>query len=190
MNVVKVWVCLFTCLQIRAIHLEVVESMTTESFLLCVRRFIGRRGKPTLVISDNASQFKLGNIVMDKVWNSVTKDNEFQSYIATQGILWKWITEYSPWKGGFYERLVGIVKRSLKKALGKSILVREQMSTLIVEIEAIVNSRPLMYIDDDLNSGESLTPANFLLNGYKTGVPDGSADYEHTETSSKGLLES
>ena len=144
-HVVKIWVCLFTCLKVRAIHLEIVDDMSTQGFLLCMRRFIGRRGKPNMIVSDNASQFTLGNAVMDKVWLDVLKDDNLHSYIATEKIIWKWITEYAPWKGGFYERLVGSVKRSLKKSLGKCVVTRDQMLTLVVEIEAIVNSRPLLY---------------------------------------------
>ena len=189
-NIVKIWVCLFTCLNIRAIHLEIVDNMSSESFLLYIRRFIGRRGKPSMIISDNTSQIKLGILVMDKVWDNVTKDSDVQSCIVMENIKWKSITEYAPWKGGFYERLVGITKRSLKKAIGRCIVTREQMSTIIVEIEAIVNSRPLMYLDDDINSGEALTPAHFLSVNYKTGVPDVNVEYRPNEGSSKILLES
>ena len=70
----KNWVCLFTCLSIRAVHLELVESMTTTNFLLCLRRFIARRGIPRLVISDNASQIKLGDNVMQQVWMETKKN--------------------------------------------------------------------------------------------------------------------
>ena len=72
----KNWICLFTCLRIRAIHLEVVNNMSTESFLLCMRRFISRRGKPQLIISDNANQIKLGCDVLKKVWNDAVKNDD------------------------------------------------------------------------------------------------------------------
>ena len=105
-NVMKNWICLFTCVSIGAIHLELVENMTSDAFLL--RRFIARRSKPSMIICDNANQFKLGNIVIDKIWNKVTSDNDVQTYIANEGIKWKFIVEYSPWKGGFYERVIGL----------------------------------------------------------------------------------
>ena len=85
---------------------------------------------------------------------------------------------------------MGIVKRSLRKALGKCLVTREQMSTLIVEIEAIVNSRPLLYIEDDVNSSEGLTPAHFLSINCNTGVPNVDTEYEPTQLSAKQLLES
>ena len=64
----KVWVRFFTCVTVRAIHLELVKDMTAEQFLLALRRFIARRGKPTQIILDNAPQFKLAKTAIDKAW--------------------------------------------------------------------------------------------------------------------------
>ena len=188
--VVKVWGCLFTCLKVRAVHLEIVETMSAESFLLSMRRFIGRRGKPRMIVCDNAGQFKLGCEVIGKVWNNVWRDEEVQSYVATEGIEWKWVTEYSPWKGGFYERLVGIAKRGCKKALGKCMVSKEQLATLMVEIEAIMNSRPLLYVNDDVGSGEALTPGHFLSVNCKHGTPNIAELYTPDESSCNSLLQS
>ena len=115
----KNWVCLFTCLKVRAIHLEIVQNMSAESFLLCFRRFVSRRGKPKLVISDNGSQIKLGCKVLRKIWKDAVANVEVQSYVANEGDNWKFITEHAPWKGRFYERLVKTVKGALKKSLVK-----------------------------------------------------------------------
>ena len=70
----------------------------------------------------------------------------------------------APWQGGSYERLVGLTKRSLRKALGRKMLRLDQLQTLIVEIEAIINTRPLTYVHDDFLSGIALTPANLMIN--------------------------
>ena len=119
--------------------------MSAESFLLAFRRFIGQRGKPEMVVSDNASQSKKGAEVMDRIWLSMLKDETVQSYVAQEKIDWKWITEYTPWKGGFYERMVGLAKRACKKALGKCSVTKEQLQALLIEIEAVMNTRPLVY---------------------------------------------
>ena len=108
----KGWICLFTCLNVRAIHLEFIDDMTTESFLMCFRRFVSRRGCPMLVISDNAPQFKLGSALIFRLWHNMIRSENIQSYVAEKGIQWKFIIEYSPWKGGFYERLVALTKSS------------------------------------------------------------------------------
>ena len=63
----KVWVCLFTCLAVRAIHLELVENMSAEEFILCLRRFIARWGVPHQIISDNAQQFKVAKTTLTKL---------------------------------------------------------------------------------------------------------------------------
>ena len=188
-NMLKNWICLFTCVTVRAIHLELVENMTCESFLLCLRRFIARKGKPCMIISDNANQFKLGNIVVDKVWNNIINDASVQTYIANEGVTWKCIVEYSPWRGGFYERLVGLTKKSLKKSLGKKMVNGPYLQTFLMETEAIINSRPLTYLDDDVNSRRAITPAHFITFNIKTGVPDIFPNYEPRELSSTILLE-
>ena len=107
----KVWVCLFTCVTVRAIHLELIKDMTAEQFLLALRRFIARRGKPTQIILDNAPQFKLAKTAIDKAWKETISNHEVQSYTTNQGIEWNFIVELAPWMGGFYERLVGTSPR-------------------------------------------------------------------------------
>ena len=70
----KNWICLFTCLNVRAIHLEVIDDMSTENVLLCLRRYFARRGTPSLIISDNAPNFKLGNSVINRIWKHIVRD--------------------------------------------------------------------------------------------------------------------
>ena len=103
----KVWVCLFTCLVTRAVHLELIQNMSTEQFILGFRRFLSRHGKPKEIISDNASPFKLASETLDKLWGQTLTHDNVTSYIANEGITWKYIVEFAPWMGGFYERLVG-----------------------------------------------------------------------------------
>ncbi|XP_061167953.1 uncharacterized protein LOC133176911 [Saccostrea echinata] len=167
----KVWVCLFTCLVVRAIHLELMQDMSTEQLLLGLRRFIARFGKPKQIISDNGAQFKLASLVLEKGWEKVTSDKDVQSYIANEEIQWQFIVELAPWMGGFYERLVG-VKRCLRKTMGKLCLTNKQMRTMLAEVEAVVNTRPLVYIGDDINSNITLTPAHFLTLNPKIGLQD------------------
>ena len=138
----KMWMCLFTCLAIRAVHLEWVRSLSEEHFLLCLRRFIARRGRPELIISNNAAQFKLVKTAIDEQWRQLTLDEELVSYLSNNGIKWQFSTALSPWKGGFYERLVGLVKRSLIKGFGLKMLTLDQFEVILAEIEAVINTRP------------------------------------------------
>ena len=75
----QVWLELFTRILIRAVNLEVVEDMSPEKFLLALRRFIARRGKPDEIVLDNASQFKVTKMMMDKTWTEVVKDPDVYS---------------------------------------------------------------------------------------------------------------
>ena len=83
-------------------------------------------------------------------------------FLSKQGIQWQFIVELAPWMGGFYERLVGLTKRALRKTIGNQCLTEKQLVTTLTETEAVVNSRPLVYVDDDINSSMILTPSNFL----------------------------
>ena len=118
--------------------------MSIENFLLCLRRFISRRGTPHLIISDNASQIKSGHTVIQKMWMETTKNLGVQSFVSNKGIRWKYIIEYAPWKGGFYQRLIGMTKRALRKSLGRCSITNVELRTLLSEIEAMFTSRPLV----------------------------------------------
>ena len=145
--------------------------MTAEQFLLCLRRFIATRGKPKQIISDNASQFKVVKSTVEDAWELSTTSPDTQSYLANEGIKWSFTIELAPWMGGFCERLIGLVKQSLRKSIGKICLTMVQLETVVKEVEAVVNSRPLVYVGADFSSGFTITPGDFLSLNPKTGVP-------------------
>ncbi len=194
----KVWICLFTCLSVRAVHLELVKNLSAEHFLMALRRFIARRGKPKQITSDNAPNFKLTSEAIKNLWDQTTQREDVQSYVANQGIKWHFIPEYAPWFGGFYERLVGLVKRSLRKSLGRLCLSLEQLRTLTSEIEAIINSRPLVHVSSEFEDRFCLTPADFLSLNPRNGFAEtdnqndqnDDPDYqEHKISSAEQLLQ-
>ena len=84
--------------------------MSAEEFILCLLRFMARRGIPCQIISDNAQQFKVAKTTLNKAWSKMLMSSDVSNYSARQGIQWKFIVELAPWMGGFYERLVGITK--------------------------------------------------------------------------------
>lgn len=190
----KCWVCLFTCLVTRAVHLELVQDMTTGEFLLALRRFISQRGTPIEITSDNALQFKAASATLDLIWKNVKSSDEIQSYVSNLGIKWTFIVEMAPWMGGFYERLVGLVKRSLRKTLQRKLLTLVQLQTILKEVEAVVNTRPLVYVGDDITSNIALSPSHFLSLNPNTGCPElnedhNDQDYNPYESSSEKLLQ-
>ncbi|GFV66790.1 integrase catalytic domain-containing protein [Trichonephila clavipes] len=163
----KNWILILTCAVCRAIHLELLTSVSTESFLLGVRRFKARRGQPSVIYSDNGTNFKGAYRLYQKVNLEKLKNVEELNPIS-----WKFILPQVPWWGGFGERLIGLVKRTLRKTLGKTSLNREEVYTVLCDCESLINSRPLTYVTDDVEDLEPLTPAMFLQDIREVGVPE------------------
>ena len=143
-DISKIWIALFVCATTPAIHMETVLSLSLEDFLLAFRRFVARRGEPHQIISDNASTFQAAAKLLQ--------------------IRWDFIPPYSPWMGGFYERLVRAVKTPLRKVLGQSLVWEKELNTLIVEVERLVNSRPLTHVggEDELEFEQPVTPSMLM----------------------------
>ena len=96
----KMWICLFTCLSVRAVHLKLVKGLIAQQFLDYVRRFVARRGRPQLIISDSAPQFKLVQAVLDREWNTVFRNDDVLSFFSRERIIWKFTMALAPWQGG------------------------------------------------------------------------------------------
>ena len=133
---------IITCCWTRAVHIELTPDLSVKSFLPAFRSIISRCGIPENIISDNFKTFKAV---------------EVQNFMRYLRIKWNFILEKSPWWDGFYERMVRSIKNTLKKVVGVSSLDYEQLNTVLVEIENVINSRPLSYMNDE-NLDENLTP--------------------------------
>ncbi|KAK6191879.1 hypothetical protein SNE40_003459 [Patella caerulea] len=143
----KTYVCLFTCASTRAVHFELTRDLSVPSFLLAFRRFLSRRGLPSRLLSDNAKTFKCAKSFINKILRS----EEISNYFVNKQVIWDTIIEKAPWWGQYWERLVGSLKRCLKKTIGRSTLKFDELRTLLVEIETTLNNRPLTYVYDDQN---------------------------------------
>jgi hypothetical protein len=174
---IKVWMCLYTCALVRAIHIEVVTSLNAEQFLLSLRRFGALYGYPRRIISDNAKQFKTVKNVLTKVLMS----NSVQDESAQRGITWKFITEKAPWMGGFYERLVALVKNALRRSLDHKKVSLVELQTLAYEISATLNSRPLVYVEEN-GFEKALCPADFLMKTNKRAPVSSDEESEYMPT--------
>ena len=157
-KVSKYYFCIFTCATTRAIHLELARDMTAETFLHLLRRFIARRSRPSLIISDNGKYF----CATAEFLKRLQEEPIVRDFLQDSKIEWKFIPPRSPWMGGFYERLVGVVKRTLRLSLFRRHVTEDELHTLLAEVEQKVNNRPLTYIDDDVNNPVALTPAHLL----------------------------
>ena len=142
----KAYICLITCASTRNLHLELVPDLTAGALVRCLKRFMARRGTLHTVVSDNAKTFL---------------SQELGTFIRAHNITWTYILAKSPWWGGFYERMVRIVKDGLRKSLGKARCTYEELETLLFEVEMVANSRPLTYLHDDVT--EALTPSHLVI---------------------------
>ncbi|KAL0819308.1 hypothetical protein ABMA28_007441 [Loxostege sticticalis] len=154
----KRYVALFTCMTSRAIHLELVHSLSADSAIMCIRRFIARRGTPDTIYSDNGTAFVGANRLLREFY-----DSKVQDFSANLGIQWSFIPAAAPFFGGCWERLIRNVKVALGATLKERAPKEEVLITLLLEAESLVNSRPLSHVSVDSDDQESLTPFHFLI---------------------------
>ena len=179
---VKVYLCLFTCATTRAIHLEIVQNLTAETFLLAFRKFAGRRSLPRIMISDNGSTY----LSAAEELRSLMKSPEVKEELGKRGVTWKFIPKRAPWYGGFWERLVGLTKTAIKKVLGRRHVSLPTLETIVVEIEAVLNDRPLTLVSSELEDLEPLTPAHLLHGRRITCLPYQTVDTDEIDDLSYG----
>jgi hypothetical protein len=139
--------------------------MTADAFLLAFQRFVGRRGIPLTVYTDNAQTFQAANKELAYLWETIS-DARTQHFFAQNGIMWKFIAPRAAWWGGWWERMVGTTKRCLRNVLGKTLASEEELGTILINIEAVLNSRPITQEAED-----ALTPAHFLCGAKLTALP-------------------
>lgn len=171
----KGYLALFVCLTTKAVHLELVSSLTTDDFLQTLRRFIARRGLPQVIFSDNGTNFQgASNKLKDLYSFFKSQDSQLpiHDYLTSNQITWKFIPARSPHWGGIWEAGVRISKHHLVRIIGDSILTYEQFSTVLAEVEAVMNSRPLCKLNGDPSDLTALTPGHFLIGTPLTAIPD------------------
>lgn len=162
----KSYISLYTCASARAIQLELVPNMSASSFKNSMIRFVSTRGIPHCMVSDNAKSFKK----TAEDLNCIITRSPTKEFIEDNNITWLFYLEKSPWWGGFIERMVGSVKRVLKKVLYRTFLSYDEMTTLLKQIESIINSRPITQMfNDDIE--EPLTPSHLLIGKRSTQLP-------------------
>jgi len=170
----KAYISLFICFTTKAIHLEVVGALTSVAFVAAFRRFVARRGKPSTIYSDQGTNFvgaarHLGDLAKEVLHSD---DSSFNDFLSTENIIWKFNPPHAPNFGGLWEAGVKSVKRHLARTMSSgSFLTFEEFSTLLCQIEACLNSRPIAPISDSSSDSMALTPAHFLIGRSLLSVP-------------------
>ncbi|XP_037501439.1 uncharacterized protein LOC119375333 [Rhipicephalus sanguineus] len=144
----KVYIVVFSCAVTRAVHLELTTDLTARAFLHAFKRFAARRGIPAIVYSDNAKAFRCSAKQLCSLF-----EDDVQDYASSHRIKWRFIVECAPWWAAL---------EALKRCLERSSLRYNELLTVLAEVEAPVNCRPLTYLEDDVTSTDVLTPSHLV----------------------------
>ncbi len=169
----KRWGVVFKCMTIRAIHLDILHSIDSNSFLMALRRFITRRGKPYELLCDQGTNFKGGERELSESFAAM--QDELQSHLTSQQIKFVFNPPGAPHFGGYWEREIRSIKAALKVTIGAQTVTEEVLRTVLVEVEGVLNSKPLGY-----------TPFCFLIGRRDASLPQ--VVYQNSEILSRRRL--
>lgn len=177
----KAYACVFVCMASRAVHLELVTRLTTDAFIAAIRRFIGRRGLCKKIFCDNATNFAGCDAEMARLCERLlAQEVELNQKLLEDRIQFQFSPANSPHFNGLAEAAVKSLKFHLRRIVGMASLNYEEMSTILVQVEAALNSRPLQALTEDPNDLEALTPAHILigepLKSFLEPIEDSDAD--------------
>lgn len=169
----KAYICLFICLSTKAVHLEVAVDLSTQGFVSAYRRFVSRRGRCAELHSDNGTNFRGASEELKKMFSEASKFySKCAAILAKEGTNWTFIPPSAPHFGGIWEAGVKSTKHHLRRVIGQSTLTFEEMSTLLAQIEACLNSRPISSLSTDPGDLVALTPGHFLIGEPLTSIPE------------------
>lgn len=160
----KRWGILFKCLTTRCIHIELLDHMDADTFLMAFRRFVSRRGKPFELFSDCGTNFKAGEAELQSAFQAMAP--EVQEQLAHSQVNFRFNPPFAPHFGGSWEREIKSIKMALNAAVGSQTTSETVLHTVLVEVEGILNSKPLGYVSSDLADPDPVTP-NVLLMGSR-----------------------
>lgn len=175
----KAYVAIFICMCTKAVHLELVTDLSTDRFLQALRRFVSRRGLCSDIYSDNGTNFVGAWNKLKELFEKMKRE-DYHDTISKEcskyGIQWHFNPPSAPHFGGLWEAAVRSAKKHLLKVIGENPTLIEDFTTLLVQVEGCLNSRPLTPLSDDPTDLEPLTPAHFLTGSSLQALPDMNAE--------------
>ncbi|KMQ91466.1 transposon polyprotein [Lasius niger] len=169
----KGYICLFVCMASRAVHLEAVSDLTTGSFLAAFRRLVARRGHCARLSSDNGTNFRGADRELREMFSAASEFyQECRVQLAADGTEWTFIPPSAPHFGGLWEAGVKSAKHHLRRVLGDQLLTYEELSTLLCQVEACLNSRPLYPMSVDPTDSVAITPGHLLIGEAPINIPE------------------
>lgn len=170
----KAYICIFICMTTKAIHIELVSDLTAEAFVAALKRFIARRGMCSDIYSDCGTNFVGANKSLQSDYHKALKLQQTNGieFCTTKGITWHFNPPSTPHFGGLWEAGVKSVKYHLRRVLGNAICTFEEYATILTQIEACLNSRPLCYMPNSADDMFVLTPGHFLIGQPLNSIPE------------------
>lgn len=165
----KRWGIVFKCLTTSCLHLDLLESLDTDAFLRSLRRFIARRGKPFELLCDNGTNFVGGDKEMKAAYEAMMP--QLREQLAEQQISFRFIPPGAPHFGGAWEREVKSVKQALKVVLKDQTVTETVLRTVLIEVEGILNAKPLGYVSSDVSDLDPVTPSTLLMGRHDSSLP-------------------
>lgn len=174
------YLSIFVCFAVKAVHIEIVEDLTTASFINALKRFIAIRGSPCVIWSDNATNFVGAAGQLQQLKENFSKTAHWDAIYEwcrdNKHIEWKFIPPRSPHWGGLWEAAVKSAKYLLVRTIGNAQLTIHEMLTVVAEISAVLNSRPLIPLTMNVSDERPLTPGHFLIGGPLVSMPEPDAE--------------
>ena len=160
----KAYLALFVCLVVKVVHVELVSDLTTEACIATLKRFISRRGLQNCIYGDNARNFQGARSLLLDIQKHMNKKDamkEIQNSLTPLKL--EWITTPPPHFGRLWAAGIKSAKSDLKHIVGNCCLMFEELSTVITQTEAVLNSRTFCPLTDEIDDNKALTPGHFLI---------------------------
>ncbi|XP_062713792.1 uncharacterized protein LOC134290632 [Aedes albopictus] len=172
---VKIYVGLFVCLVVKAVHLEVVADLSSAACINAVKRFVARRGRVLELHCDNATAF----VGADRELRSMREEfrrqfrsKDWENFCVESGIKFRFIPARSPHFGGIWEAGIKSFKHHFRRIMGNRSFTVDQLQTVVAQIESVLNSRPLSPLTDSPDDCSALTPGHFLVGEPLVAIPE------------------
>jgi hypothetical protein len=156
----KTWGVLYTCMNVRAVYIDVASDYSAEGFLMTFRRFLSIHGQPAVMYSDRGS-------------NLVAAGKEIKEFCNNKGMKWEYLTPTAAHQNGCAEALIKTTKRCIKLAIGKKVLWPLELQTVLFEVANLINERPIGKLPTDPDDGKYLSPNDLLLGRASTEITQG-----------------
>ena len=157
----KRFLCLFTCMTTRAVHLELAFGLDTDSFINAFYRMASRRRVPEEIYSEYGTYFKEADNELKSLVAQLDEVKIKQS-IANRGVKWNFNPQMAPYFGGVNESMIKPARRAIKAILANADVTDEELLTAIIGTKDLINSWPLTYQTADPSDNVPLTPNHFL----------------------------